>query len=102
MKLYTCEWQFISGKKIGCKCGVDANSSEFGFFCNRHHRFHINKVNIEQKTKNVIQNWNEMHDQLYKKYKVSELKKMLIDKKKSITGTKKILVDRLVQLDSLI
>ena len=101
MKLYKCDWQFTSGKKSGCKCGVGAISTEFGFFCNKHQRFHIKKASIEHKTNIIIQNWNEAHDQLYKKYKVSELKKLLREKNKCISGNKKILVDRLVQLDKL-
>lgn len=101
MKLYSCNWLYLSGKKMGCKCDAGATSSEFGIFCNKHQQLHIKKVNIEKKTDIVIQNWNETHDQIYKKYKVNELKQLLKEKKKNISGNKKILVDRLVQLNNL-
>lgn len=96
MKLYKCDWLFTAGKKAGCKCGIEANSGEFGNLCNRHQLAMMKKINMTQKTENIIENWTAVHEELYRKHMVEDLKKLLRIMKLPVTGNKKILVHRLI------
>ena len=96
MTLHTCDWIYKSGKRKGATCGRDAISGEAGIYCKMHHNLSDKKDLKQQKTENIIENWTSIHEQLYKKHKVDDLKKLLRSMKLSVTGNKKILVNRLL------
>jgi len=96
MTLHTCGWIYKSGKRKGATCGRDATSGEAGIFCKMHHNLSHKKDLKQQKTENIMENWTSVHEELYKKHKVEDLKKLLRIMKLNVTGNKKILVNRLL------
>jgi hypothetical protein len=98
MTLHTCTWVFKSGKNKGCVCGRDAISGEAGIYCAMHHRLQSIKTKNEQNITNMINNWTNVHEELYKKHNVQDLKKLLRSMKLNVTGNKKMLVNRLLSV----
>jgi len=90
MTLYTCSWIFKTGKNKGCVCGKDAISAQFGIYCNNHNRMQA------RRKKSEIAEWTVKHEELYKKNKVEDLKKLLKIMKLNVSGNKKMLVHRLI------
>ena len=92
MKLHTCHWVKRSTSDI--LCGQEAYKSDVGIYCNKHYKMVVKKQakKIEETTE-----WTDKHIELGKKYKVLELKQILRDNKKKVSGSKSELIDRIVQ-----
>ena len=90
MTIHTCSWVFKTGKNKGYVCGKDATVGEFGIYCNKHRLMESRKKKLE------IGEWTTKHQELYKKYKIEDLKKILRTMKLNVSGTKKMLINRLV------
>ena len=94
MRLFSCDWINKSGKNKNNKCCRDAYKLSRGIYCSIHH----NSIETIEKQQINIDNiiWTEKHELLNKKYKVVELKKILKDNYKPANGTKKQLIDKII------
>ena len=104
MSLHNCKWIIRTGKNKNNQCCHNAHETKFGIYCHTHQKLcqqkQKNEIDKQSKLCNVIQiKWGEKHDQLNKKYNVSQLKEILRGNKVKVSGIKRILVDRLVMLD---
>jgi hypothetical protein len=89
LKLHSCEWT----KRDNSICGKDAYKTETGTFCNTHHSM-MNKKTM--KKSEDISEWTELHNELNKKYNIPALKDILRSNKKRVGGTKRDLINRII------
>jgi hypothetical protein len=71
------------------KCDLNAYDSEFGTYCNKHHK-------VIEKNKSFINkdNWNDEMIFFYMNNKVNDIKLLLKEKKLKVSGKKNVLVER--------
>jgi len=79
-----CSWIFKYGINKNKSCNKDAYDCNLGTYCNSHRKKLKEKENLT----------SEMKD-MFKKYKVTELRKMLKEKGLKVSGLKKDLIIRL-------
>ena len=89
IKLHCCEWK----KRDNSICGKDAYKRETGTFCNTHHNM-MNKKTM--KTSEDSSEWTDFHNELNKKYNIPALKDILRANKKRVGGTKRDLINRII------
>lgn len=89
IKLHCCEWK----KRNNSICGKDAYKTETGIFCNTHHNL-MNKK-ITKKSEDTSE-WTDLHTELNKKYNIPALKDILRANKKRLGGTKRDLINRII------
>jgi len=102
-----CEYLFASGKQKGKACDKYAFESKYGTFCNTHWRITQNrcvskdKKNIiinkkKSKSKKIPKPWTQEMQKIFKDNKVVDLRNKLREYGLKVSGTKYILVHRLV------
>jgi len=84
MQCYTCSWVYKTGKNVGKTCVSIATHLEDKPLCNKH-------FNISNKS--VLGN---NYDDLLKKYKVKDLRQILLHNKLKVSGNKLELIDRII------
>ena len=88
MEHNTCSWVFKSGKNKDCPCKKAGFETDFGELCESHWKSALRKKKPEQE-------WTGEMEDMFKKYKVTELKDMLRAKGCKVGGRKKDLVFRM-------
>tara|TARA_Y100000591_G_scaffold126524_1_gene108400 strand:+ start:19080 stop:19685 length:606 start_codon:yes stop_codon:yes gene_type:complete len=83
MQCYKCSWVYKTGKNIGKTCESIATHLGEAPFCNKH----FTSVN------NTTLNGNQ---DLFKKYKVKDLKQILLTNKLKVSGNKSMLIERII------
>tara|TARA_Y100000591_G_C21833787_1_gene701266 strand:+ start:1896 stop:2528 length:633 start_codon:yes stop_codon:yes gene_type:complete len=76
-------------KKTLVKCNNSACNTSYGFFCNKHIKYTIKDIEIIEKI-------DKTQYQLYKKFTIIELKKLLKLNNLKQTGNKEDLINRLI------
>ena len=94
MRLFSCDWTNKSGKNKNNKCCRDAYKLSTGIYCSLHHNSIENQSKKQINIDKIV--WSERHEELNKHYKLVELKKILKDNNKLIGGTKKQVIDRII------
>jgi hypothetical protein len=101
MSLYSCQWMKM-GKKEKTLCNKGAFKGEYGTYCSHHHNLCKNKQERHAKKHQIESIWTLEHEELNKKYTVTQLRQILRDNKKQnkskfiISGNKKELIHRIV------
>ena len=91
----TCQYVFQSGKRKGECCGKkNAFDTKDGSFCSQHA---CSKKKSKAKTKKITITLDEEGKKIWKKYKVNELKDLLRSNSLPVSGTKAILITRLMK-----
>jgi hypothetical protein len=100
MKHMDCQWIYKCGKCKGDLCGKNAYKKGLEVYCNSH----WNMVNRKKDVKNNVENidiWTDEMEKLCKSNHIVGLKKMLKDMNLPVSGTKKILVKRIIEANKL-
>ena len=93
-----CEHIFKSGKRKGQACGKkNAFDSKFGCYCSQHACQHKTANKKKSVSKKTVVDLSDEGKLLYKKYKLVELKNILKTNNLPVSGTKAVLVSRLMQ-----
>lgn len=93
----TCQYVFQSGKRKGeCCSKKNAFDTENGSFCLKHAK--SKKRCVTKSKNNSIIAMNE-ESEIWKKYKVAQLKDILRSNNLHVSGTKAILITRLMESD---
>ena len=92
MSLFKCQYKFKSGKKKNCLCNKDSWKFDNGWFCMNHIKYcNTNKLQLDNELDK-----NHFLDYLDNTTLIS-LKAQLIENKLPKSGTKKILIERLLK-----
>lgn len=95
MKHMNCCWAYKSGKQKGQLCNKNAYQKGTEVYCYIHWIMYNNKNNKNIKA-SVVEEWTDEMEQLFKTTNIIGLKKILKEKGLSMSGTKKILVTRII------
>ena len=105
MKIYNCEWKIKTGKNKGNFCNCSAVKTKFGILCDKHLDCIINKNSSNLKNNKYTTEKNNVScsinddTNLYKKYKVTELKEILKSLGQKVSGNKSDLIQRLKSIN---
>ena len=87
---------FKSKKDVELELGKTITATEYLEYIGKNN-LNIPTNNTESKKKKLeIGEWTTKHQELYKKYKIEDLKKILRTMKLNVSGTKKMLINRLI------
>jgi hypothetical protein len=104
MKLFSCQWVKKSKESETILCNKEAYKNDNGIYCNHHHKLVTkklekitNSINKETKNTNSLINITNEHIDIGKKYKVIELRNILRNNNKKISGSKPELINRIIE-----
>jgi len=102
MKHMDCSWAFKTGKNKGQLCSNNAYIKGNECYCYLHWNVIKNQNQIQQqKAEDDVSIWTNEMETLFKASHIVGLKKILKDKGLNLTGTKKILVRRIINHSKL-
>jgi hypothetical protein len=90
MNHHVCSWVFKSGKNKNTPCKRKGFETECGKLCETHWKHMLRKIK-------PAETWTSEMEILFMKYKVVELKDMLREKGRKVSGRKKDLVFRIFE-----
>lgn len=103
MSLYSCQWMKYGKNKHPVLCNKGAFKSEHGTYCSHHQNLCKNKQIKQEKKQQIESIWTSTHEEISKKYTVSQLRQILRDNKNQnksksfiISGNKKELIHRII------
>jgi hypothetical protein len=96
MKLHSCQWIIKSGKNRNNTCNKCAFVTEHGIYCNLHEKLCKKKKIHKEKETAIEILWSAHHEEINKKLNMIQLKQFMRENKLKIGGTKKELVDRII------
>ena len=96
IKLFECSWKIKSGKNKNNLCSNPAFKSDNGIYCNFHHKV----INFDKKNDCncpiIPVEISEKYLEISKKHTIVSLKNKLRENKLKISGTKSMLINRLI------
>ena len=100
MTIHKCQWNYTKGNKKNTCCNKDAYIKNGNTFCSYHHNINLrnsNKLESDKEGENdTINIWTEQHEKINKKYRLLDLKAVLRNNNKKISGNKKQLIQRII------
>lgn len=92
MRHMYCQWVYKCGKNKGESCDKNAYKKDLEVYCVSHWTI----VNKKKNTDHLVDVWTDEMDKLCKSTHIVGLKKMLKEMNLPVSGTKKVLVKRII------